>query len=196
MSFVVVCSSFMAVIIFMGCALPRRDIHYEGVTVYPGYGVSNVCVLGMTQKQFLNAATISHVIKRRGSSFYGVLPLVGAVANIESKRVVAIIFYLREYQDSRFPGVNISSPFVGRLAPGITFTGEPVSRKELEKYFGIVTNCAQDLREVIPFVLAAESYCLMRPGGEAISLDYPNGIRFIIVSNEVVSFDIVHPWPM
>jgi hypothetical protein len=122
------------------------------------------------------------------------VPFIGAIAHRfppdERTKIEDITFHTESWEHGALPGVAIRVPFRGTVDGALSFEEGVVRRKDVEAAFGVINNHATNLPAIGPFAGAAAPYWWNTPWGTE-ALWYPSkGIRFEIVSNEVISFTV------
>ena len=186
-----------------GCEKSRRVVDTSVLVVQPGVGISNVCEVGMTFSQIRRAAgdATTHGIyddsvswrrlESGGRGLFVLVPSLAAIAPIGENQPTALIeFYVRPYQASMIPGLEIREPFRGKLGDRLSFKNRPVSKPEVEGVFGSVGQVAANPAEALEFRKKGERFIQQRGNGVE-ELWYPDkGVAVVCTSNVVTSFQV------
>jgi hypothetical protein len=194
---VVVCGFLLA------CQKSPTVSDNSSLVVEPGWGISNLCEVGMTFAQLKKAtgdATTrgSHYEpfwKRRletwGRGDFVLVPSLAAIAVIgENQPAAFITFCVQPYEAKLIPGLEVRRPFQGSLGDKLSFKDRTISRVEVERAFGTVSSVATNGAQALAFRVKGDRFVeQLRDAVEEVW--YPDhGVAFQFTSNVVTSFTV------
>ena len=189
-----------------GCQKAPAITDNSAIDVQPGYGISNVCEIGMTFSQIkkANGDATAHGIydgtfswKRLESSGRGrfmLVPSLGAIAAIGNDEPLSLVeFYVWPHKDRSISALEVHTPFRGKLGNKLSFKDGTVSKMDVETIYGNVIQVATNAATALAFRRKGEPFIHDR-GNSVEEIWYPSkGVAFGFVTNVVKSFWIYKP---
>lgn len=171
------------------------------MNVVSGYGVSNICVLGMNRKQIESALpdatlcttdrrtfSLKRVLRRDG---FLLLPSLGAIVAVEpGKTVSAIDFYVESYRAVMVRDLVVKKPFRGKLDNKLSFSGPPVVENEVQAAFGHTERTITNWTASSALMSAGIAFRHNRANGDSVMMYPAQGASLVIRSNRVISFQV------
>ena len=188
----------LAALLLSSCRQQPEPLTHGAIVVQPGRGVPDVCELGMTLTQLrrLSPGVTVYTLGKRGyrSAAFIVIPSMGAVATIPSgnkrESISCIDFHTKVYEHGAMPGVEIRAPFKGWLGDRLTFSGGPVTSRDVESAFGVVSNSIPNFEDRARAAGDGQPYRWTTPWGTEQLVYIGTGLLFELQSNEVVRFSV------
>jgi len=158
----------------------------DALVIEPGRGIAGVCEIGMKQA---NVKTAIHEWGRGQTTRAELAPALAAIFFVEKSTTIEFIrFFVQPYKQSEF---EIVTPFAGSIKGGPCFSGNRVTPKEVEGYFGKLIT----VRPPISFNNGqlTNSYCVVDGTGHEELWYRDRGVAFYVQSNIVISIGIFSP---
>lgn len=131
-------------------------------------------------------------LKNRGRGRVVVIHSLGAIAPLnEDTPISSITFYVRPYRAPMSPVLDVRIPFQGKLGNKLIFKDSDISKTDVERVFGDISEVAKDPAEGVQFRVKGQPFRYQR--SESVEeIWYPEqGISFVLMSNVVTSFQIL-----
>ena len=201
---------FLIVAVVMVFLFRREAVAFQRdsstLVVVPGFGITNICQIGMTFSEIkqkspdagiwspfnlLNSKTWSQPKKLTVPS----LGMHSYLWTNQATPVYRMSFSVAPYLATNLPsiGKNINSSFRGSIRNRLFFNGGPVHRRDVENALGEVNGELSEINKIRESLMLGKSVS-NRQNDEHVTIIYPDGIEFILVSNIVISFDVYRGW--
>ena len=189
-------SGLLGLVLLVGCGHQARYPDTSSLAVLPGRGITNVCEIGMTLAQVVSATgdattyTWLHDGRPWQNGRLLFVPSLAATSLVSNRGPISEIVF-RVQRAELLAGVEVTTPFRGRLAPSLSFEKGKVSKADVIKHFGEVERVATNLTWAADWRRQPASFACESAGHPYGYVWYPRlGVGFVLTSNLVTEFCI------